>query len=75
MVFVPLWILLCVSLVGVLYSIIFAGILFRAPSINAEQRRNSINSAINYTILVIPVLIFQVRTYMIIEKRYTALRN
>ncbi|CAL8129613.1 unnamed protein product [Orchesella dallaii] len=59
-VFVPLWILLCVSLVGVLYSIIFAGIIFRAPEVNAEQRRSSTSSAIGYTFLVIPILIFQV---------------
>jgi len=59
-VFVPLWILLCVSLVGVIYSIIFAGIIFRAPEVNAEQRRNSTNAAIGYTFLVVPILVFQV---------------
>ena len=44
--FVPLWIVLCVSLVGVLYTIIFAGILLRMPEVNAEQRRTSTNSAL-----------------------------
>ena len=28
--FIPLWIVLCISLVGVLYTIIFAGILLRS---------------------------------------------
>ncbi len=69
-VFVPLWILLCVSLVGVLYSIIFAGILLRAPEINAEQRRNSTTSAIGYTFLVIPILIFQVELPTIYTRRF-----
>ena len=44
--FVPLWIVLCISLVGVLYTIIFAGILLRMTDINAEQRRTSTNSAL-----------------------------
>ena len=37
--FIPLWIVLCISLVGVLYTIIFAGILLRMPDVNADQRR------------------------------------
>ena len=44
--FVPLWIVLCISLVGVLYTIIFAGILLRMPEVNVEQRRTSTNSAL-----------------------------
>ncbi|KAJ8939329.1 hypothetical protein NQ318_005690 [Aromia moschata] len=54
-VFVPLWIVMCLSLVGVLYTIIFAAILLRTPEVNAQQRRSSFHSA-----LVIPILIFQV---------------
>ncbi|KAL0829137.1 hypothetical protein ABMA28_003989 [Loxostege sticticalis] len=61
-VFVPLWILMCLSLVGewVLYSIIFAGILLRTPDINMQQRRTSFNSALAYTFTVVPILVFQV---------------
>ncbi|KAJ2951828.1 hypothetical protein O0L34_g13991 [Tuta absoluta] len=59
-VFVPLWILMCLSLVGVLYSIIFAGILLRTPEVNLQQRRTSFNSALAYTFTVIPILVFQV---------------
>lgn len=59
-VFVPLWIVMCLSLVGVLYSIIFASILLRTPEVNAQQRRSSFNSALSYTCLVLPILIFQV---------------
>ena len=58
--FVPLWIVLCISLVGVLYTIIFAGILLRMPEVNAEQRRTSTNSALGYSFLVIPLLVFLV---------------
>merc|ERR1711963_1193768 len=56
--FVPLWIVLCISLVGVLYTIIFAGILLRMTEVNAEQRRTSTNSALGYSFLVIPMLVF-----------------
>ncbi|XP_018329122.1 transmembrane protein 185B [Agrilus planipennis] len=59
-VFVPLWIVMCLALVGVLYTIIFAGILLRTPEVNAQQRRSSFQTALGYTFLVIPVLIFQV---------------
>jgi hypothetical protein len=59
-VFVPLWIVMCLSLVGVLYTIIFAAILLRTPEVNAQQRRSSFKSALGYTFLVIPILIFQV---------------
>ncbi|XP_060533514.1 transmembrane protein 185B [Cylas formicarius] len=59
-VFVPLWIVMCLSLVGVLYTIIFAAILMRTPEVNTQQRRSSFQSAVGYTFLVIPILIFQV---------------
>lgn len=45
---------------GVLYTIIFAAILLRTPEVNAQQRRSSFHSALGYTFLVIPILIFQV---------------
>ncbi|XP_057654384.1 transmembrane protein 185B isoform X3 [Diorhabda carinulata] len=61
-VFVPLWIVMCLSLVnvGVLYTIIFAAILLRTPEVSAQQRRSSVHSAVGYTFLVIPILVFQV---------------
>ncbi|XP_074109548.1 transmembrane protein 185A isoform X2 [Cotesia typhae] len=59
-VFVPLWALLCLSLVAVLYTIVFAAVLLRAPQVNARVRRTSLNSALAYTFLVVPILVFQV---------------
>jgi cytochrome bd-type quinol oxidase subunit 2 len=58
-VFVPLWILLCLSLVMMLYSLIFCSILIRTPEMNLQQRQNAINSAIS-NILVLPILVFQI---------------
>ncbi|KAG7169889.1 Transmembrane protein 185B-like [Homarus americanus] len=49
---------MCVSVVAVLYSIIFAGLLLRMPDVNPDRRRTSMNSAIGYTCLVAPLLIF-----------------
>lgn len=46
--------------VAVLYTIIFAAILLRTPEVNAQERRSSFKSALGYTFLVIPILIFQV---------------
>ncbi|XP_050095887.1 transmembrane protein 185B [Anopheles aquasalis] len=59
-VFVPLWIVLCLSLVAVLYSIIFCVILLRTPEVSAQQKKSSFYSAIGNCATVIPVLIFQV---------------
>lgn len=59
-VFVPLWIVLCLSLVGVLYSVIFCGILLRTPEVSQTQRRTAINSAIGNSLTVIPILVYQV---------------
>lgn len=49
---------MCVSIVAVLYSIVFAGLLLRMPDVNHDRRRTSMNSAIGYTCLVAPLLIF-----------------
>lgn len=59
-VFVPLWIVLCLSLVGVLYSIIFCGILMRTPEVSAAQKRAAMCTACGNTATVLPILVFQV---------------
>ncbi|XP_023230209.1 transmembrane protein 185A-like [Centruroides sculpturatus] len=59
-VFVPLWIVMCLAVIGVLYAIIFASILLRTPEVGPEQRRTSIHSAISYSMIVVPLLIFLV---------------
>ncbi|XP_018006602.1 transmembrane protein 185A [Hyalella azteca] len=57
-VLVPAWVVVCASIVAVLYSIVFAGLLLRLPEVNADRRRTSLNSAIAYTCLVAPLLCF-----------------
>lgn len=57
-VFVPLWIIMCLAVIGVLYAFIFAAILLRTPEVAIEQRKASIHSAIFYSLIWIPVLIF-----------------
>jgi len=62
---VPLWIVLCISLVCVLYTIIFAGILLRmtdnSNTVNDHQRRTSTtHSAIGCSFLIVPCLVFLV---------------
>ncbi|KAF2369175.1 Transmembrane Fragile-X-F-associated protein [Trinorchestia longiramus] len=57
-VLVPAWVVVCASIVAVLYSIVFAGLLLRLPDVNPDRRRTSLNSAIAYTCLVAPLLCF-----------------
>ncbi|XP_064636803.1 transmembrane protein 185B-like isoform X2 [Lineus longissimus] len=60
LVFIPLWIVMCVALIGVLYAIILAIILIKSPDIIPEQRRGNVYTAVGYTFLVVPLLIFVV---------------
>jgi ABC-type phosphate/phosphonate transport system permease subunit len=66
-VFVPLWIVLCLSLVGVLYSMIFCGILLRTDNeqMSPQQKRSAVNSAIGNCFTVFPILIFQVSFFVL----------
>uniref|UniRef100_A0A914XAS8 Transmembrane protein 185A n=1 Tax=Plectus sambesii TaxID=2011161 RepID=A0A914XAS8_9BILA len=59
-VFIPLWILICLSLIGVLYAIILAVLLIRSIELLPEHRRQHVYSAVGYTFLVVPILIFLV---------------
>ncbi|CAG0913512.1 unnamed protein product [Notodromas monacha] len=59
-VFIPLWIIMCVSLVAVLYSLVFASLLWRTTEVNQHDRRASLHTAIAYAFLVLPTLVFQV---------------
>lgn len=58
-IFVPVWIILCLCLVMMLYSLIFCSILMRTPEMTLAQRRTAVNSAIS-NILVLPILVFQI---------------
>jgi hypothetical protein len=59
-VFVPFWILMCLAIIGVLYALIFATILLRTPQVASEQRKASLHSAISYSLIVLPLLVFLV---------------
>ncbi|KAK2147242.1 hypothetical protein LSH36_562g01039 [Paralvinella palmiformis] len=59
-VFIPLWIVMCVALIGVLYAIILAIILLKSPDIIPEQKRGNLFSAVGYTCLVVPMLVFEI---------------
>jgi len=59
-VLIPVWIVMCVALVGVIYAVILAVILLRSSDIVPEQRRGSACSAVGYTCFIIPLLVFEV---------------
>lgn len=60
MIFIPLWILICLSLIAVLYAIILALLLIRSIDLLPDRRRQHMWSALAYTVLVVPLLIFLV---------------
>jgi len=59
-VFIPVWILMCVAVIFVLYSVGLAIILLRSPDILSEQRRENISTAFGYVFFVVPLLIFEI---------------
>ncbi len=59
-VFIPVWIVLCLSLIMVLYSIIFCSILLRTPDISAQQKHVAITSAVGNCTTILPALAFQI---------------
>ncbi|CAL1545989.1 unnamed protein product [Lymnaea stagnalis] len=59
-VFIPIWIIMCVAMIGVLYAVALAIILLRSPDILSEQRRGNVSTAIGYSFLVIPLLVFEI---------------
>ncbi|EFO25757.1 hypothetical protein LOAG_02730 [Loa loa] len=57
-VFIPLWVVLSLSVVGVLYAFVLAVVLARSVHILPSQRRHHLYSALCHTLLVIPILVF-----------------
>ncbi|MFH4982399.1 hypothetical protein AB6A40_009108 [Gnathostoma spinigerum] len=57
-IFVPLWVVLSLSVVGVLYALVLAVVLNRSIYVLATHRRQHLCSAVCHALLVIPMLIF-----------------
>ena len=61
LVFIPVWIVMCVALIGVLYAIILAILANLSVILLTPERRNeTVCSAVGYTCFVVPLLVFQV---------------
>jgi len=60
LVFVPVWVLFALAMIGVSYSVLLAVIFFLSTNISNEQRHASLHAALSYTSLIIPGLISQV---------------
>ena len=60
LVFIPLWIIFGVALLGVLYSALLAAVFSRSTNIGIDQRRASSHAALGYTSIVVPSLASQV---------------
>jgi hypothetical protein len=66
-VFIPVWIVMCTAMIGVLYAIILAIILVKSPDIVPQHRRGNVSSAVGYSFLVVPLLIFEVQVFLVWE--------
>lgn len=49
---------------GVLYNIIFCGIMMRTPEISLQQKKAALNAAVGNICTVLPLLFFQVSTFI-----------
>lgn len=59
-VFIPLWVLMILALIVVLYTVILACLLLRSPDMIHYQRRGNINTALGHAFFVVPLLIFEI---------------
>lgn len=55
---------MCVALIGVLYAIILAVILLKSSVVVTGQQRGSLCTALGYTCVVVPLLVFEVTEAM-----------
>lgn len=59
-VLIPLWIVMAVTIVAVLYGVILAAFLWRSPDVNPAQKRASLSVAVGYACAVVPLLVFEI---------------
>ncbi|XP_038057142.1 transmembrane protein 185A-like [Patiria miniata] len=59
-VFIPIWILMCLLCLIVLYYIVWSILILRATEIMAEQRRAHLMAAFTAMALVVPLLTFEI---------------
>nr|CAG4648008.1 EOG090X087A [Moina brachiata] len=57
LIFIPLWIIFGISVLGLCYSVMLAAVFSRSTNIGADQRQASANAAWSYAALVIPSLV------------------
>lgn len=74
-VFVPFWVLITLAVIGVLYALIFAAILLRTPEVATDQRRASFQSAVSYSLVVLPLLCFLVLLSNKLDYNYSVTHN
>lgn len=74
-VFVPFWVIITLAVIGVLYALIFAAILLRTPEVATDQRRASFQSAVSYSLVVLPLLCFLVLLSNKLDYNYSVTHN
>ncbi|GFO08241.1 hypothetical protein PoB_003474600 [Plakobranchus ocellatus] len=59
-VLIPVWVVMCIALIAVLYAVVLAIILVRSPDVLSEQRRGNVSTAMGYMFFVVPLLVFEI---------------
>jgi len=59
-VFIPVWIVMFLALIVVLYSMILACLLMRSPDMINQQRRGNVNAALGNFFFIVPLLVFEI---------------
>ena len=60
---IPLWAALSVAFIFMLYAVIVALILMRNSDAQPEHRHITVNTAISYVFIVIPIIVYAVSVY------------
>ncbi|XP_067948518.1 transmembrane protein 185-like [Watersipora subatra] len=60
LVLIPLWITMSVAFIFMIYAIIVAAILMKTSDSQAENRRVTVNTALSYVFIVIPLIVYAV---------------
>jgi len=69
-VFIPIWIVMFLALVVVLYSMILACLLLRSPDLFNHHRRGNVNAALGNFFFIVPLLVFEIMLTKKLDYQY-----
>lgn len=70
-VFIPVWIVMFLALIVVLYSMILACLLLRSPDLFNHHRRGNVNAALGNFFFIVPLLVFEIMLTKKLDYQYS----